>query len=67
MLGLIVRALLILAATIAGWLVAADAPNFGTVQMVIAVLLFVAFIFVLAFWPLDWFARVGSWFRRKAG
>ncbi len=67
MLGLIVRGLLIIAASIAGWLVAADATNFGVVQMVIAVLLFVLFVFVLAFWPLDWFARLGGWFRRKAG
>lgn len=67
MLSLVVRGLLILAASIAGWLVAAGEPKFGAVQMVIAVLLFVLFVFVLAFWPLDRLARLGGWFRRKVG
>ncbi len=67
MLNLIVRGLLLVAAVIAGWLVARDAPNFGVVQMAIALLLFVAVLFVFALWPSRWFERFGGWFRRKAG
>ncbi len=54
MLSLIARALLLVAATITGWLVAKDAPNFSTIQISIALLLFVVFVFVLAFWPSGW-------------
>lgn len=46
----LIRPLLIVAAVIAGWFVAEDAPNFGIVQMVIAVLLIAALVALAAFW-----------------
>lgn len=51
MIGWIVRVLLLAAGTIAAWFVARDAPNFGVVQGVVAVLLLALAVFVLAFWP----------------
>ena len=36
---------------IAGWFVARDAPNFTFIQMVITLILIVAGVAVLAFWP----------------
>ena len=55
MFGLIVRILLGLAGVLASCFVARDALNFSTVQMTIAVLLFVAAVGALAFWPTRWF------------
>jgi len=39
-----------LAAIIAGWFVAEEAPNFGVVQMVVAVFLIAALVALAAFW-----------------
>ena len=64
MFGLVVRILLALAGSIATWFVAKDALNFSTVQMTVAVLLFVAGVGILAFWPSQWFSRSGR--RRPA-
>jgi len=60
MLNLIVRFLLLLGGVIAGWFFEKDAPNFGVIQMAIAVLLLVFFIFVIAFWPSHWARRLGA-------
>jgi hypothetical protein len=46
----LIRPLLFLAAIIAGWFVAEEAPNFGVVQMVVAVFLIAALVALAAFW-----------------
>lgn len=58
MLSWIVRAVLIVAGLVTSWLVARDEPNFGVIQMTIAVLLYALVVFVLAFWPASWTVRV---------
>lgn len=58
-----VRLLLLLADLVAGLFVAGDAPNFGVVQGMMAVILLAFFVFVLAFWPsrlTHLFNRVGK-------
>lgn len=65
MLGFLVRFLLLVAGSIASWLVARDATNFSAVQMTVAVLLFVLFVFVLAFWPARWSAVLGGFTKRR--
>ena len=54
MLGWIVRGLLIVAGFVASWFVAKDAPQFGLLQMAVAIFLFVLAVWVLAFWPERW-------------
>jgi hypothetical protein len=54
MLGWIVRGLLIAAGVVAGWLVAKDSPQFGIMQMGVALILVVLIVWVLAFWPERW-------------
>ena len=51
MLGWVARGLLIAAGFLASWFVARDAPQFGLVQMAVALLLLVLVVWVLAFWP----------------
>jgi hypothetical protein len=46
----LIRPLLVVAAIIAGWFVAEEAPNFGVVQMVVAVFLIAALVGLAAFW-----------------
>lgn len=48
------RVLLFIAGPIAAWFVAKDAPNFGVVQMIVAMLLIVVFVGLAAFWPARW-------------
>jgi len=50
MLGWIVRILFILAAPIAALPVSLDAPNFGLVQTLVAIVLIVAFVGLAAAW-----------------
>jgi len=54
MLSWLVRLLLLASGTVAGWMVAQDAPNFGVVQAMVAILLVALMVFVLAFWPERW-------------
>lgn len=54
MLSWLVRLLLLASGSVAGWVVAQDAPNSGVVQAMIAVLLVALIVFVLAFWPERW-------------
>ncbi len=61
----IARALLILAGIVASWFWAKDALNFGVIQMIVAVLLFMLVIFVLAFWPPSWTAKLNRLLRRR--
>jgi hypothetical protein len=49
--GFIARLFLALAAPITALFITEDAANFGVVQMMIAVLLFVSLVAALAFWP----------------
>lgn len=60
MFGWIVRGLLVVSGSVTGWFVAADAPNFGVVQMMVALILIALIVFVLAFWPASWTARLGG-------
>jgi mono/diheme cytochrome c family protein len=46
----LIRLILLASGTIAGWMIAQDAPNFGVVQAMIALLLIALIVFVLAFW-----------------
>lgn len=52
----LLRPILFLAAIIAGWFVASDAPNFSVVQMAVAVLLIAVLVAIAAFWEqlADW-------------
>jgi hypothetical protein len=54
MLGWIARGLLIAAGVVASWLVAKDSPQFGIMQMAVALVLVVLIVWVLAFWPERW-------------
>ena len=54
MVSWIVRGLLALGGVAAGWFVVKDAPNFGVVQMVMALLLLTLIVAVIAFWPARW-------------
>jgi hypothetical protein len=54
MLGWFVRISLALASVVTGWFVAQDAPNFGVVNVFVAIVLLTAAIAVLAFWPMVW-------------
>jgi hypothetical protein len=54
MVGWIARGLLILAGLVTSWFVAKDAPNFGVVQGMVAVVLLGVIVAVLAFWPARW-------------
>jgi len=51
MVSWIVRLLMIAAGIVTGWVVADDAPNFGVIQMMVALLLLTLIVAVLAFWP----------------
>jgi len=59
MLSWIVRGLLIVAGFVASWFMAKDAPQFGIMQVAVALLLMVLVVAVLAFWPerCTWKAR----------
>jgi hypothetical protein len=54
MFGWVARGLLIVAGFVASFLVAKDAPQFGLVQMAVAILLLIPVVWVLAFWPERW-------------
>jgi uncharacterized membrane protein YphA (DoxX/SURF4 family) len=54
MLSWVVRLLLIVASFIASWFVAKDAPQFGVMQMAVALILMVLVVAVVAFWPERW-------------
>jgi len=54
MVGWIARGLLIVAGIVTSWFVAKDAPNFGVVQGMVAVVLLGLTVAVLAFWPARW-------------
>jgi len=54
MLGLILRGFLIAVGVVASWLVAKDSPQYGIMQMAVALLLLVLIVWVVAFWPERW-------------
>jgi predicted signal transduction protein with EAL and GGDEF domain len=54
MLGWVARGLLIVAGFVVSWFVAKDAPQFGVMQMAVALILFIFIVAVLAFWPERW-------------
>jgi hypothetical protein len=54
MLGWVARGLLIVAGFVASWFVAKDAPQFGVMQMAVALILFIFIVAVLALWPERW-------------
>ena len=54
MLILIFRGFLIAVGFVASWFVAKDAPQFGVMQMAVALILFIFIVAVLAFWPERW-------------
>jgi hypothetical protein len=54
MISWIVRGLLAAGGVVAGLFVAKDAPNFGVVQMVMALMLLTFVVAVIAFWPARW-------------
>jgi hypothetical protein len=39
---------------VASWFIAKDAPQFGIMQMAVALFLVVLIVAVLAFWPKQW-------------
>jgi hypothetical protein len=58
MIGWIVRALLALGGGVTSLFIARDAPNFGVIQMVMALLLLILVLAVIAFWPERWTASL---------
>ena len=56
--GLLVRLLLFVPGVIASWFVSKDAVNFVSVQVAVGLLLFPAFVALLAFWPTDWIKKL---------
>jgi hypothetical protein len=54
MLSWIFRGFLIVVGFVASWFVAKDAPQFGVMQMAVALILLVLVVTVLAFWPERW-------------
>lgn len=52
MIGWIARIVMSLAAVITGWFISAEAANFGVIQMVVGMLLFVFFVAAAAFGPM---------------
>jgi hypothetical protein len=54
MLAWLVRGLLMVAGSIASWVVAKDAPQFGLVQMGVGLLLLALVVWIIAFWPERW-------------
>jgi hypothetical protein len=53
-----VRLLMLAAGAMTSWVVARDAPNFGVVQTMVALLLLTLIVAVLAFWPSRWTIRL---------
>ena len=51
MVAWLVRLFSIVGGVIAGWLVGRDAPNYSLIQTVVTLLLIVAVVALLAFWP----------------
>ncbi|KTC90277.1 hypothetical protein OQJ18_04655 [Fluoribacter dumoffii] len=51
MFQLLLRLLLVISGSIAGWFIARDELKFPIIQMVIAVILFTLVIVIIAFWP----------------
>jgi hypothetical protein len=57
----VIRIFLVVAGSLAGWVVARDQPVFGLVQSLIVLMLLVLIVYVVAFWPDQWkhpFARL---------
>ena len=54
MFGWLVRIFSIAGGVIAGWFVGRDAPNYSFIQMVATLMLIVATVALLAFWPARW-------------
>jgi hypothetical protein len=54
MLSWIFRGFLIVVGFVTSWFVAKDAPQFGVMQMAVALILLVLVVAVLAFWPERW-------------
>ena len=48
------RGLLISAGFVASWFITRDSPQFGLLEMAVALLLFIFIVAVLAFWPERW-------------
>ncbi len=53
MFSVILRLLLLLAASITSWLVAKDAPHFNAVQTAVAIVLLALFVIALGVWLAD--------------
>ena len=58
MIAWIARWLLLAAGFVTSWFVAKDEPNFGVIQMGVGLLLLALVIFVIAFWPSSWTAKL---------
>lgn len=58
MVGWIARILLLVAGSITSWFVARDAYNFDTIQLLIAIFLFMLIVFIAAFW-----SKLTGWIR----
>jgi hypothetical protein len=54
MITFLARALLAVAAMVAGWFVETSSPQFGLMQIAVGLLLLVFVVWVIAFWPERW-------------
>ncbi len=61
MIGWFARALLIAAGFVASWFITSDAPQFGLMQMAVALVLLVFTVAVLVFCPTSW----SVWLERR--
>ena len=54
MVSWLARGLLIAAGIVTSWFMTKDSPQFGLMEMAVALLLIVFIVAVLAFWPARW-------------
>ena len=54
MISWVIRIFLVVAGSLAGWVLARDQAIFGLVQSLIVVMLLVLIVYVVAFWPDQW-------------
>jgi formate hydrogenlyase subunit 3/multisubunit Na+/H+ antiporter MnhD subunit len=55
MVSWLARGILLLSGFITSWFIAKDEPTFGGFQMAVGLLLLALIVFVIAFWPTQWF------------
>jgi hypothetical protein len=60
----IIRGVMIIAGSVASWLVTRDSEQFGIMEMAVALLLMIFILAVLAFWPERWTLFLNRLYKR---